>query len=1166
MLNSKEVKNSPSLSVVINAFTGEVIDTNLLYFVNLNDFKNFISNKWSIALDSILILLSFGNKMNEKYFNDIIKNNKSDNEKIYIFDKRLFSITNNPDDKIPKQSKLTTNKTRDNTNDGSNVNNNIQKRIGELLVQLKRKERDYFDQLVKPMLSPLVDLNLNYFYNEDSNDSKHQRIVSIIATNLGWLSALEIDINYYQRLIEDNLSGIQNILESLKVSQQYLQIYCYDVETLYNSNVTYLNILNENKIRDSWEDFFDSKLTQLNNINSKPLSTYFNKQYLIETSKALKILDFNLNNDLKTHKVTVNNNLLLRKKVECNIVDIFSTYSTENLNFELEKTMLNKFSDILENVRSVSHELLENEEPNNSYTKEAIEKISELKNNYVQKLHTIALALYTQTTTLLDLKYKLQREVVRIMGQISYIQIEILNVKKHLLKDVTKRLEKYQTYELELAHVQDIPIIYGLFIIETFRRNDWFIKLNLSSSTSSKQLINMIKDEKIVRNQWQTKFQSNTKYLKNELLNIADLDNFYEMFNHNLDTIPVKSELSIKESEILKSKLRIFIEYYIERVKELKLDDDIVDSLNSYYNSVALTNVTVIDNEKDILDNQNIISHYEKRIKNLELLLHTASISNHENWPTGLLKSNFKYFKNDLRSMNSKTKLSSSKFSNSNFEIVDRLRIDDVEEELRRVKQKMDMTLRDNYSLSEKLTKITNDKVNIEVERDAYKETLSHLNNELSRLTTIEADMQNILSNKEQTFKDNMIKLVNENKSLLVSLSSEIEKKNKIRDEQKQTEQIIAKNNEQIQELRTLIDVQKDSSAVATKTLKTEYEDIISNLKQQLREKDTQINSKFVDNMKDGSNNGQIIKKGGTDDTTVLDTSIKIDNQKKQEIQVLDSRLIESVYNIVSSNIIVLENIGLLLSFDDDHNLEIKRVKGLKKNMNQSILDESTSINLTRFQTQSNVLQEIKSEFGHLITGCTEEDQINFIKKINEIYKEKLYESAVIKRFDDIETLAKKLTKDNKSKKKLIDRYMMEKISLNKFEVGDLALFLPMKENNATDENSTTSSWNSTFSSVDLLTPPPFDNIMQPQYNQVSNKLKEKNTIEARPWAAFTAFEETSRYFLQDSNNISRNKEWFIGKISHMERFVADTAINNPYRVPKGTVWYHVTATLESYQ
>lgn len=165
----------------------------------------------------------------------------------------------------------------------------------------------------------------------------------------------------------------------------------------------------------------------------------------------------------------------------------------------------------------------------------------------------------------------------------------------------------------------------------------------------------------------------------------------------------------------------------------------------------------------------------------------------------------------------------------------------------------------------------------------------------------------------------------------------------------------------------------------------------------------------------------------------------------------------------------------------------------------------------------------------------------------------------MINRFKDIETLAKRLTKENKSKRILIDLYQNERLAVKDFRVNDLALFLPTKEA-LSETKSLSSSMASSFSSVDLSTP-----ISGANNNITASRKSLHKPNVKHPWAAFTAFNESSRYFLKDENMVTDNKEWFIGKITDIQRQVVENiSTNNPFKLPKDTVWYLISAEMIS--
>lgn len=108
--------------------------------------------------------------------------------------------------------------------------------------------------------------------------------------------------------------------------------------------------------------------------------------------------------------------------------------------------------------------------------------------------------------------------------------------------------------------------------------------------------------------------------------------------------------------------------------------------------------------------------------------------------------------------------------------------------------------------------------------------------------------------------------------------------------------------------------------------------------------------------------------------------------------------------NLLYKDISLLEKIGLLLDVD---NMQVNRVKGLK---NQQSNMMSSTILLPKNQELS-----LKADIDKLNELKNIDDMIKFEDSFRELFNE-----SIVKRFSDVEELAKKYTKENKQMKKHI--------------------------------------------------------------------------------------------------------------------------------------------------
>ncbi|CCE85364.1 Piso0_004954 [Millerozyma farinosa CBS 7064] len=193
-----------------------------------------------------------------------------------------------------------------------------------------------------------------------------------------------------------------------------------------------------------------------------------------------------------------------------------------------------------------------------------------------------------------------------------------------------------------------------------------------------------------------------------------------------------------------------------------------------------------------------------------------------------------------------------------------------------------------------------------------------------------------------------------------------------------------------------------------------------------------------------------------------------------------------------------------------------------------------------RFDSQTNKLLKIYdtvfqkqddddlSKFDRYLKTLEFKDNVYIQSNENTAFASRFFLSAISKRFSDVERFAKKLTKENKSKRneiKSLTSKLESRISVYNFQVGDLVMFLPTKVEDSS-----------------------------------SSTLKES------PWAAFNI--GSPHYFLKNPGNalnLSNSREWFVGKVLHIEEhLVSAESVNdpkeNPFRISEGIRWYSLEA------
>ncbi|SMN20362.1 similar to Saccharomyces cerevisiae YPR049C ATG11 Adapter protein for pexophagy and the cytoplasm-to-vacuole targeting (Cvt) pathway [Maudiozyma saulgeensis] len=1169
---------------IINAISGKCISTNIRYFTSYNNLKDFINIKWGIPTEQILILLPYGTKLKQSTFESYLSFNNSElqtfyqgtnannntassiflQKEFYVYDRRLFSLVNKPtltSDGGDHPASELTKETSSPSSDENLITNS--RKIVKSIVSENILSTEL--ALIRPVPSPLMETK---FKGTDSKS--YHNITTSLVTNIGWLSALEIDVHYLEQLIRDISDDILCIIKCLFMADQYLKKYTFDVEELYNSNVSFLKQLSGVKNDSKWIHYYSKILNNLKALNKNTMQQYVNKTKLDADFETIKELDSKVNSDLIDVKNDIDTNFSQRNIILKSIQNVEIRFTPSNDKYELEDEMLLKFTELMNDIKSESRSILDKK--SEEFSIEDIENIvtNIIETNHkstVSKLYIISQALYTKVEDFLLLKHSLQEQTVIILGQISFSQIEILKMKKILLNSCNTNLKIYQDTLKQFTQVEDIPFIYGLYMIELYRRNLWLLRVLNDLKSFIRGLSVQTDKEKSARDDWASLYGLVASLFTDNVTGINDFTELKKMIISNQFLSDIENVIIPKHQNETKRILQTLNDY-LQKLTGLDIISDVHIVLRKKLQEVNYLSATLSENIMESFRNpEDRIKYYRNRVMKLESVLHDTYINNSQHWPTGIISSPFHMYGpsntelpstsiNELPIVISTEPESKKNVSSSSKEEIDKLR--KVEQDQKREINKQNLKLTD-----------------LQLETNACRETLNHLNKELFRLTTLREEFEKDSIEKALEYKEGIQKLVEQNvvySNQVASLKNEL---TCIKEEHEVTIRRQATASEQW-------DLERQK-------LQKEIEE----LKQGKNESEEHSASEHMD--RDICNVS--VQASGCEQNigTQTDAWEIPESVVNTELQLQNKNLQNIIFQMFQRNIYILENIGLLLvSKDEDmtnnddssatdrlssENFSIKRVKGLKKSMDKSFSNRSSMVlddNSTTIPDkaiQSSVYRSVQKFYqdtqnnGNIVLG---KEALDFLKRI---YDNGLYESSVIRRFNDVELLAKKMTKEVKSKKLLLDRFQAEKITVKDFQLGDTALFLPTSDGHTLDHGYSISSLNSSFSSIDISTPPPVRNSEDKSNLGTLTKISDKTLLEerkkVRPWAAFTAFEKDIKYFYSNKEHQGnlRDEEWFIGKITDMEKyFVTDDSFNNakenPYKLSRGTVWYQVKATI----
>ena len=1074
---------------LISASNGASFQLSDLYFPSFLDLKQFVGETFHISVDDILLLLSYGIILKRSQW-DSTKIRSEGLKSIYVFDRKLF----NED------------------------------------IELAVEERF---RLFKPLDSPMSDLS-----EVDRN---------IVLRNMGWLKALQSDVEFFQLSIEQTRKEVQNMLDCGVVMLEYLKNYCHEVETLYNSHVGFLNKLHEHSASSQWREVYDSVLEAVKIDQQRSLASFFQIDELNQIEAKIRHTDHELNMKLKELKKTIDTCYQHRKTLVSELENIksISVVSADCM----DKQMTDKFNEMAQELEAASNEWVQNSENNDHIS----EKVKQMKDSHIPNLQTISQSLFNKASKIIETKTDMQRQLRSLYISVAKSQMDIIEVKSTLTKDMKSDMKLLQTYELQLSQVLDLPMCYGLYLIELYRQQLWMDNYTHIKDQHESALQVMLQEEIHQRKMWFRDFQWISKFLKVD------------------QSLP--STVSITPLKALRRVDLLQINEYFNQLSSAKVSETTLNVLKSKLSQAEMDNILPELSEQSSNDTGAAIEGYKSRIKKLENLLLDAQFQRYDSWPSGILNKEIamvQMFRNNT--LNNKVQRSSTDDISNSIQQSYSKTLGDVQNLQKAISEYSGLT----DTLKEELSTLKSQISNMEVEKNAYKESMANLNKELS----------NLLINREN-FHTEMMERSNDFKKHLALVGEENEQLTK---QNQQLSNEIIESQKKYEELNKI----KDDLLLNMANQETQAEQERAALQEE------------IESLKKEVGQLQMAKSSLTE---------------SEELLGINKQLEKTLYDVFQGSIFLLESIGLLLSKDIDGKFQIVRVKGLRKDLDSSVIDMNGSL------VKSVVSHEIKDTFESIKDSLDYKPHENFISYTEKLFGNQLFEMAVIRRFNDIESLAKKLRKENKNKKILLQKYTNDKITINNFQLGDLALFLPINDQELL-LNSSVSSLNSSFSSIDLnsstqsMIPPrvipnrvePASNtnnsnsssvpedMGSPNMNRVNtmgnvkvnanigsnnsnnnyvntgnangNNKPETNidttssTNAETPkkqivWAIFTATNTEVKYILRNTMSnyeLLREKEWAVGRITALEKNIVMEGARNPFKFPQNTVWFEVDA------
>lgn len=1170
-----------SFLTVLNGHNGELIKIpKPIRFHTLNDFKNFILESFTNFIiddhENIFLLTSFGIRLN---FNIINETNE-----VFVFDKRLFNENQ------------------------------------DLLDSYINQNKGNFNQLIN-------DYNqlINDEYLLDTNNIKDMSL-NLKRFN-GWAKSLYNNCVKINELIQNYLKQINIMFKSLNIIFQFINNFVNEIEKDFSNYSNHIKLLNFKTLHKSWINYYSNlkKFPRIKLQNSDSpliLINFLDHDKLVSDAQYIKdnlphiLTKFDAMaaeiNDMNHDKLSID------KQIESKRNQSIENFRSNNFN-----SLISEISSIISAINNDLSSLNSNSDTNN------INEIYSRNQKFYNQLISISEKFNDNLIATENFRLGLMNNSFKIFNNISQLQMKLVSLKQDLKRLSTPNnnqdtlsfntISKIKSCEDYLSLTIDLPLLFGLLMIEKRRQFEWydFYSKGIINNLTD-QLMTIINHERMFQKLWLKKFGNFLSLVNNDSIQ------YFKPLVPSLDITLINSHEArlifkiINNIDIERQDLLGYIDHidkfkfdYTEKFSNL-LDKNFKDMVKSTNNLKKVTqlisnmsNFTTsnedmnesklksFDINNDGFDN-NLIKGLKSRIKKLEILLHQQQFKNLDNWPVtrshehniiGTGGANI--LSSTPRSIKSPSPMAASVTpprTNPTLLLPKRLPTSTTVSSPKPNKGSLDSS----PAPLDASTTIDKHLDNLRLRKE-NKELLEESNRLRQKLMNDEALIKQLMKDKEDLKEER-----GQKDESLQDKTDEISKlsvDNNNKDENiKELSQSNSEKDDKIKQLTVSID-----------ELNEKIEDL-SNIKNDLISNMTSKESQYVNESNNYEDEIKLLKLKVEEITEDYENLMELTESNRKHSLLIDEMndIIENyTYNIKELAYVsfkyffefclVLESMGLLLikEYDEgneDERFKITRVKGLRSKKD----DGDTSIIAEEKKPSTKVIEQIVLKADWINDLCKEESNYditsmstNAEKNDDNFDEDKANNDNVNDNGND---------NDNDNDEGIFHKSYELINTYNDFFKGSDSKFDEFVQNIALEDNFFLNGISKRFKDVEgyakkltkenksknqeiIKLQTKFKNKISISSFQVDDlalflptRVEKPNdlTFEQRPWAAFNI--GAPHYFLNLDNftNI-KDKEWIVAKICSIEEHkVTDNNVSdkiaNPYQLSEGIIWYTVFA------
>ncbi|QPG75609.1 hypothetical protein FOA43_002966 [Brettanomyces nanus] len=1123
---------------IYNALTGGRLYTNGFNFTNLDSLKLFIAKSFSMSVDNLFLLTPFGIKFK---FSMLVHDEINE---IFVFDRKFF----NP----------------------NLVNSDLSETMtSDLLHDLGHDE---LINMIRPLSAPIdlpkmddvIDGLLQVVKSTDIDFGSLRLLLNSLKRTYAWASALLSDFKstlFDEKMIDGN-EQVENMLTSLNVLIQYVNLMFKGVEKRFNGLIDEFIVVRAHSLHENWKLQYD-KLGQIKfylqqNPNQLMLIDLVDGKTASDSAFQAELLIKQINSGLATLRTKLESEIIIPKQ---ELVKEYDYYRLQYVKKTADKDAESKLASLYKadfkalqqsvtQLMSSSKELPSFEDlittENGSSTNLSrasllkIELLVQLYHQQVQdfvpQIEELSKKMYESQIKRFELRRKLQEKLVKsTLVTLVDLQLKTMEANKILNESIGKRMDQLKEHELGLSFIFDLPLVFGIWLIANLGNVKHGLCLNKLVHKSGEVFEMMRYMEQEDRKKWLEEFvegvgiakgkskwmddtvkkkfvDENTVDVKVERIGsksisiVPETGNYLHSFNKLLQHINGHpSRVGPAEAQVINQDEQgprdIFIEIctqvqvddvfrYIISLQNEGVDSEVIDQLIKYLNDLGIVEQKEGDVRGDRFGSFNgedpcymkFLKRYLKsfeigRVK-IEIKGEEEGVGEEKIGKIGLTepteqtsKSLIKGYENRIRKLENLLHQETFKQFNAQWSHKPKQMEFNREKEIVENEHKL-INLPPSHP-DEKLDKLERENKNLKVKL----EELERQGLEELRKEKADIDLELEMAKKENSEKEkNIVEMAKDLKGL---------KEDKLQLNKKYGD------------------------------LKSMNDDLLENLTQKESEfnKESQMNQQELNELK--------LKLEELEETNIeLGDKLEEKERRLEGVDRILGELSGRLCEDLGTFCLILESMGLLV-VKEEGKMTIKRVKGLrgrKKEIATRGGDETMQI----------VAEDVVEEAKKRLEEVDEDMNIKYMEFRSLAYLDsKMVVEKVFRRFNDVETLARRLQKEKSQQKgdmKALSEEMSQRLAIRDFKVGDLVLFLKTLSNTAGNPE--------------------------------------------QPWAVFNI--GSPNHYLKnekdDSNYIDLNeREWFVGRIEKItSKTVTERSYNdvreNPFKLSVGFTWHYVSA------